>query len=211
MTATLVEYLIARDGVPPPSGVAYDYLLGGDGLYVAARNRCLEARVPVAAATVRGLPPVYPSLALKTGRLAPAMWNRIVVEARAWGRERREVLLVVTHDDAAGYHLLRPRQIVGATRVLYRPMTNVLMEVHSHHSGPACFSPTDDADEQRLCLYGVLGRLDSEGPEVALRIGAYGHFMSVPWEAAFEGERGDFRDVNFDCLQPVMQGDVLPD
>lgn len=211
MRPVLVDYLVARDGVPSPQGLAYDYMLGGDGLYVAAHNRCLEARVPVATAKVRGLPPLYPSFTLKTGRLSQAIWGRIVAEACAWGREGREVLLAVTHDEAAGYRLLRPRQIVGPTRVLYRPLSNIVLEIHSHHSGPACFSPTDDADEQRLCLYGVVGRLDGERPEVALRVGAYGYFMPVPWEAVFEGDRGDFRDVNSEPLTKVMDGDGLPD
>ncbi len=55
-----------------------------------------------------------------------------------------------------------------------------MLEIHSHHRFPTHFSRTDDADEQRLCLYGVLSRLDGERPEVALRVGAYGFYLSVP-------------------------------
>ena len=67
--AAPVEYLVARDGPPPRRGRAYDYVMAGDGLYVAAENRALEARVPIARATVRGLPPLYPSVGLPAGRL----------------------------------------------------------------------------------------------------------------------------------------------
>ncbi len=58
----LVDYLIARDGVPPRRGLAYDYVLGGDGLFLAAGNRSREVRVPMAPACVSGLPALYPCL-----------------------------------------------------------------------------------------------------------------------------------------------------
>jgi hypothetical protein len=43
--------------------------------------------------------------------------------------------------------------------------------------------------------YAVVGRLDAEWPEVALRVGACGYFLPLPWESVFEGERGPFRDM----------------
>lgn len=211
MTAPLVDYLIARDGPPAPRGLAYDYVLGGDGLYVAARNRYLAVRVPVAAATVRGLPPLYPSVTLRTGRLPQALWDGIVAAARAWSRAVRELLLAVVHDEAAGYRLVRPSQLVGRTTVLYRPLDGVVLEVHSHHRFAARFSPTDDADEQALRLYGVLGRLGTARPEVALRVGAFGYFLPVPWEAVFVGDRGAFRDVGFDGPDEMEGAGALPD
>lgn len=155
----LVEYLIARDGVPPRRGLAYDYVLAGDGLYLAARNRFLDARVAVAPATVRGLPPIFPSFTLRTGRLPQRLWEQIAAEALTMGSRGLEVVLAVTCD-AAGYRLVLPRQAVGPVQVVYQPIDDVVLEIHSHHHYPARFSPTDDADEQGLCLYGVLGRLD---------------------------------------------------
>jgi len=53
----------------------------------------------------------------------------------------------------------------------------------------------DDGDEQRLCLYSVIGRLDDETPEVALRVGAYGYYLPLPWESVFTGEKGPYREV----------------
>lgn len=207
----LVEYLIARDGVPPPQGLAYDYVLAGDGLYLAARNQYLDVRVPVAPAPVRGLPPVYPLVALRTGRVPQAVWDRIVAAARLLGQHGLEVVLAVTHDARSGYRLVVPQQAVGPVQVVYRPLANVVLEIHSHHVHAARFSPTDDADEQRLCLYGVLGRLDRDQPEVALRVGAYGCFLPVPWETVFAGDRGGFHDGH---VEPAGQGednDDLPD
>ena len=37
LTMALVEYQIARDGLPPRRGLAYDYVLAGDGLYLIAQ------------------------------------------------------------------------------------------------------------------------------------------------------------------------------
>ena len=65
----MVEYLVARDGVPFRKGLAFDYVLAGDGVYLAAENDDLQVRVPVADCNVRGLPPVYPACNLKHGRL----------------------------------------------------------------------------------------------------------------------------------------------
>jgi len=197
MTA-LVDYLIARDGPTEPSGLAYDYVLGGDGLFVAAHNRYLDARVPVAIAPVRGLPPLFPSVVLRTGRLPQGIWDVIVAVSCDWARAEREVLFSVVYDEVLGYQVVQPRQATGPTAVRYRPIESAVLEIHSHHRFAARFSPTDDADEQALRLYGVLGRLDSDRPQVALRVGAYGYFMPVPWEAVFDGKRAVFRDVHFD-------------
>ena len=48
MTPPLVDYLVARAGLPPGSGLAYDYVVGGDGVFIVAANPLLELRVPVA-------------------------------------------------------------------------------------------------------------------------------------------------------------------
>jgi PRTRC genetic system protein A len=203
-----VDYLIARDGVPPPSGRAYDYLLTGDGLYVAAENRWLRARVPVARAAVRGLAPVYACVELTAGRLPQALWKAIVAVALA--RPESEALLAVTHE-ASGYRLVRPAQLADAVHVAYRPLPEALLEVHSHGRHPARFSPTDDADEQGFRLYGVIGRLGGDRSEVALRVGVYGHFLPLPWEAVFAGDRGAFRDRYAAPSEDVEEDDALRD
>jgi hypothetical protein len=84
-----------------------------------------------------------------------------------------------------------------------------VLELHSHHALPAYFSRVDDADEQGLRLYGVVGRLDRTRPEVALRVGAYGHRLPVSWDAVFAGDRGGVRDAQFDS--PEEADDELPD
>lgn len=206
----LVDYLVAREAVPPRRGLAYDYVLAGDGLYVVAQNRYLDVRVPVVNTAVRGLPAVYPSFGLKTGKLPQELWRHMVAVARAWAEGEQEVMLIVTYEELGGYHLFVPRQATSSTSVLYRPRDRTVLELHSHHRFSARFSPVDDADEQRLCLYGVIGRLDRERPEVALRVGAYGYFLPVAWESVFAGEKGNFCDVSIEPAQDEGH-DGLPD
>lgn len=202
----IVEYLVARDGVPSRHGLAYDYVLAGDGVYLVTENRYLAVRVPVASGQVRGLRPIYPSLELKNGRIPQELWDHAVAVARAWATCGHEVMLIVTYEDTAGYQLSVPRQATSRTNVVYRPRDRTVLEIHSHHRFPARFSPTDDGDEQRLCLYGVIGRLDQKRSEVALRVGAYGSFLPVPWESAFAGERDVFRDAYIDLEEEGSRG-----
>ncbi|HEX5501777.1 MAG TPA: Mov34/MPN/PAD-1 family protein [Thermomicrobiales bacterium] len=195
----LVAYLIARDGPPPPAGVAYDYVLGGDGLWLAAQHDALAVRAPVARAAVRGLPPLGGACVLTHGPLPAACWDGVVRVARHFARHHLEVLLLATHGPR-GYRLLVPRQRVTATRVYYEPPALaagelVVLQIHSHHALAARFSAVDDRDEQGLGLYGVVGRLDGATPEVALRAGAYGAWLPVRWDAVFQGEIGPFRDL----------------
>ena len=191
----LVDYLIAHSGTPKASSHAYDYVFAGDGVYVQAENAYLAARILIARCPVRGLSRLSPLCRLKHGRIPFALWQHIVDVAQAWAIYEHEVLLTVRHDPQLGYHLVVPRQVTSSTEITYLPARNVVLEIHSHHAFPAHFSDVDDGDEQRLALYGVVGRLDTERPEVALRLGVYGYFMSVRWTDVFEGELGDFRDM----------------
>jgi PRTRC genetic system protein A len=190
----MVEYLVARDGVPLRQGLAFDYVLAGDGVFLVAENDDLHVRVPVAGGTVRGLPLVYSACNLRHGRLPQWVWDAIVWAAHVGYMRDREVLLAVVFDTNVGYRLTVPPQIAGPERVVYRPPTSAVLEIHSHGPHPAAFSSTDNRDELGLRLYGVIGRLGADRPEVAIRVGAYGHFLPLPWETVFDGGIGTFHD-----------------
>jgi PRTRC genetic system protein A len=215
MQRPYVDYLVARGDEPPRSGLIYDYLIAGDGVWLAAENAALRIRAPVAPAAIRGLPPIGGRCELRHGRLPAALWSACVAAARAAAVARREILFLAILGPG-GYRLVAPTdQVASATRVAYTPPVlavgeAVALALHSHHTMPAYFSATDDADEQDLGLYGVLGRLLGDTPEVALRAGVYGHWLPVPWEAVFDGDRGAFRDTAFDpppLDEPAGTGD----
>jgi len=194
VNSRIVDHLVARDGLPPRSGLAFDYVLGGDGLFVVAANPWLELRVPVASCTVRRLSPVYTACTLPLGRLPASIWDGILRCLQVAHSAGCEVLTGVYHDGEA-YRLIVPRQVVAPLAVRYEPQDNLILEVHSHRDGLGRFSATDSADEQRLRLYGVVGRLDQSTPQVALRAGAYGYFLPVPWDAVFDGDSDSIQDV----------------
>lgn len=194
----IVDYLVARDGLPPPSGLAYDYVLARSGVYLVAEHEHLAVCVPVASGHVRGLPEIEPFVQLKCGKLPRELWDRFVRGARILAEYRSELLMVVTHSPEASFELRVPAQESGPTRIAYEPVPHTVLELHSHHVLPACFSLTDDADEQGLRLYGVVGRLDRDPAQVRLRVGAYGYFLPVLWTDVFEGEHPDFADLSLD-------------
>ncbi len=192
---SVVDHLIARSGVPPVSGNAYDYVVAGDGLFIHATNPWLDMRVPVAECEVRGLPPVGAACTLVYGKIPSALWHvmaRLFRQAHRGGCE----LLMGVRFVGGGYDLVLPEQTVAPFGVEYTAEEDLVLEVHSHRNGAARFSDTDDRDEQRLRLYGVVGKLDELRPAVNLRAGAYGHFMPVPWSAVFAGDECLVSDLN---------------
>ncbi|MCP4992898.1 MAG: hypothetical protein GY934_03795 [Gammaproteobacteria bacterium] len=68
----------------------------------------------------------------------------------------------------------------------YSDPGGVILELHSHNTMPAYFSPRDNQDEQGGRLYGVIGHLERTNPELALRLGMFGHWLyNVPGRALF--------------------------
>ena len=213
------DYLVAREGLPPRSGLAFDYILAADGLFVATEGDLLAVRLPVAPCRLRGdrIAPVGTACALRRGRLPRAVWAACLAHAEDAARAGREVAVLVTHRPDGGasgrYRVIRPPQTVTATRAEYdepalAPGETVLLSFHSHHAMRAYFSPTDDGDERQLRLYAVVGRLGTPRPEVALRVGFNGHWLPLPWETVFDGERGSFRDAQFDLPDETSVGDT---
>lgn len=68
----------------------------------------------------------------------------------------------------------------------------LVMEIHSHNTMPAVFSPTDDKDERATRLYTIIGRLDKVYPDITTRISVGGKYIQVDPEEVFEGITGSF-------------------
>jgi hypothetical protein len=145
----VVDYLVAHAGLPAPRGQAYDYVLAGDGLFVAAENQWLQLRVPIAKCTVRGLSNIYSLCTLVQSRLPVELWFDILTVLRLAHNTGHEVFVGVCHDSTR-YRLLLPQQVVTPVSVSYPPQDNLVLELHSHGDADTHFSATDTADEQRL-------------------------------------------------------------
>jgi PRTRC genetic system protein A len=196
----VVDYLVARTGLPAPRGQAYDYVLAGDGVFVVAENPWLQLRVPIAKCTVRGLGKIYSACTLVRGRLPAELWFDILTVLRLAHNTGHEVFVGVRHDSTR-YRLLLPQQVVTPVSVSYLPQDNLVLELHSHGDAAAHFSVTDTSDEQRLRLYGVVGCLSDSRPHVSIRAGAYGYYMPVAWTSVFGGHPDlvDDRELSVPC------------
>ena len=178
-------YLVNRPGgLSGFQGIGYDYVLGAGGLYVQSESAHLTARVTVAPCTVRGLAPVAEKVQLTHGPI-PA---RLFELGLRWFQDDPDTeRFFAVRWDGDAYRPVVPAQAGTATRLAYLPPKGVVAEFHSHGSSRAFFSATDDRDEQGFRIYGVAGRLDSDRPELSLRVGVYGHFAPLDWPQVFDG------------------------
>src|SRR4051812_38650198 len=98
-THPLVGYLVARDRAPARSGLAFDYILAADGLFVATESDLLAVRLPVVRCHLRGdrIAPVGAACELRHGRLPRAVWDACLAHAEAAAGDGREVAVLVTH------------------------------------------------------------------------------------------------------------------
>ena len=218
-------YLVARDGPPEPCGLVADIVLEGGGLYLAASTEHLAVRIRLARADIPNLPVIPTGVTFRRGPVHGDLWEALVARARAAmpneillaviAREPRDgetfvassgpYVLVEPQLDEAGTGAWQPRQTSGCS-VRATPIADAIVEVHLHHAMGAYFSATDDRDETGRRVYGVLGRLNTAAPELAFRVATGCRplmFEPVPFEHVFAGERGTFRDVNFEASAPA--------
>ena len=180
-----VGYLVNHPGgLAGSQGVGFDYVLGAGGLYVQSESAHLTARVLVAPAEVGGLAPVSEKVTLTHGPIPAHVFEL----GLAWmlAAPDTERFFAIGWDGDA-YHLVMPPQSGTSASLTYRPPNGVIAEFHSHGSHRAFFSATDDGDEQGFRIYGVVGSLDTAEPELALRVGIYGHFALLEWAQVFDG------------------------
>lgn len=187
-------YLYQGHPLPSPQHL-YDYVLAAQGLIKRSDNSHTSAdlllhRLPPAL-TLTGLNlQAYPlrGVQLKRPRIPGAILQELLADARQ--DLDREFMYLVRFDPASGRYVIdRPAQQASAVHVGYAASagSNVLLEIHSHNRMAAFFSPTDDRDEQGGRYYAVMGRLDQARPQLALRVGMYGHWaFNVPSELLFE-------------------------
>ena len=180
-----VGYLVNHPGgLTGAHGIGHDYVLGSGGVYIQSQSAYLTARVIVASCEVRGLAPVAEKVELAHGPIPAALFE---VGLRWFEDDPDTERFFAVRWDGRAYRLVVPEQEGTASSLTYTPPAGVVAEFHSHGRSRAFFSKTDDRDEQGFRIYGVTGRLDSDRPELSLRVGVYGHFAPLDWPQAFDG------------------------
>ena len=67
-----------------------------------------------------------------------------------------------------------------------------VMDIHSHNTMPAKFSPVDDEDEKPTRLYAVMGMLHRAFPDICVRASCGGHFVPVDPIEVFDTKATNF-------------------
>ena len=158
-------------------GIAYDYLLAQNGLYVQAESPLLTARIHLAPVELRGLAPATTYFILKHGPIPPHFLQHIV---DTFASQPHQETFATIAWDGSHYTLHFPPQEATPTSITYVPVPNTVAEFHSHPHGPALFSSTDDQDEQAFRAYGLVTELTTPHPTINLRVGIYGHHAPLP-------------------------------
>ncbi len=79
----------------------------------------------------------------------------------------------------------------------------LVMEIHSHNTMTARFSPTDDRDEKATRLYTVVGRMDKVFPDITTRASVGGKYIEVDPETVFERFEGAFPESWKEAVEAV--------
>jgi len=158
-------------------GNAYDYIWGGNGVFVQAENDHIMTRIPLAEFETRGLPAVKALLKWKHGSPDPKLYD-FILDEMLQTPELESYYAIVWSDNQ--YKIVKPQQKVSQDAVKYETLDNVVMEIHSHGHHPSIFSHQDNLDETGFKIYGIFGELQKKVPAACFRIGVYGHFGYIP-------------------------------
>jgi hypothetical protein len=190
-----------------PKGNLYNYVWAKNGVFLIAENGRLSVAFPVAQFETCGMEMECKTVfAMSMPKVPLHKTVEMLGQADHYAEKYLETLFhfvwspVNPFDE--GWEMIVPEQ----ERSLYAccqmktdsPNSShhrATLEVHSHHRMPANFSPDDDRDETGFRLYGVVGRLGSELPEIRMRVGVYGQFWEIPASWVMELPQGIY-----DCV-----------
>lgn len=177
-----------RSQLPPCSNAIVERWQAGNGIFSRSTRPEMEALVQISDRHSFGLPLLEPYFHF----YVPKVPIRLVAEILARSREvgEREILFYLNFARGT-WDLNIPEQVATSTSV--RPLqevtssyTNALIEVHSHHTMPAFFSPQDDCEESgKFRIFAVMGQIFTR-PTISVRLGIYDCFSPLSATLVFE-------------------------
>jgi len=199
MFDNLVTYHIHRRNLLPANdALVYQYILAGNGVFIRAETGFFAALLSIAPGAVRGLPSLQQQFRLKIPRVSARLLDAALADARRARQPNgklNESLYQFHYRDQAVQVKKPPQSVTGVSvTAVARHAPTLFCDLHSHGNMRAFWSGTDDADEQGALLYAVIGKVDN-APEIRLRVGVYGYWMSLPVTAVFDGD-GGFIDLH---------------
>jgi PRTRC genetic system protein A len=183
------------------------YVLAANGLFKIAWARHFHTTVPVATwrRPLPGLGPLIGEVSLNWGIQIPArLLDACLEHARRASWARPVETMYQFYISGHRIHVTRPAQVGAAGAVIYAAdridPADIIMDLHTHPTFGASFSATDDRDEGGLRLYAVLGQVYDARPQINVRVGVYGDFMSVPANHVFRGLGDRYQDIHDQTL-----------
>lgn len=186
----------------------YDYLLAQQGIIKRVENNLVSADwviVPMPSGIeLNGLglkTYLLGAIILKVPRIPSALLEEVFSDARE--NIALEYMYFFKFDPGTNHwFVLRPQQSRTGVSVRYTIDDSddwICADCHSHNQMPAFWSPTDDNDELGGRFYIVMGRIDTNTPQLGVRLGMYGQWIyDVPGE------------LLFDNLGPFVQVPTVP-
>ena len=103
-----------------------------------------------------------------------------------------EHLAFIVWDICSGYNVVWPEQSATSMQVESEGFMEtedrfIVAHIHSHGRLRAFWSTTDDADEIRTGLYGVVGEVNTSKPTLKFRYSCGGKFVDIAPQAIFSG------------------------
>lgn len=193
------DAVLAECGTLPPLGdLMYRYVVAGNGLFIRAEDSRMEALVPVSFAKAYGLVDLEPYARLKAERIpADYLWSIFESARRHLPNEAMYQFIYDPSDAVPGrpWRCVMPEATARLAHVEFADAADAVVDLHSHGILDAFFSTTDDEDEKGLRFYVVIGKVDTDAPQIAVRVGVYGHHWNVPVTTVFT-EPGPFVEVD---------------
>lgn len=170
---------------PPIQAAGYEYVFAGNGIFIRAEDSRMEAMVMHTPADVKGLAHLESIARLKVG-LIPCAWLRSVVESMRRHLPNECIFQMLPNADR--WRTIMPDQQGTPTSVWFDDNPLSVVDIHSHNTMHPFWSTTDDADEQGLRFYVVIGNLDLDVPTARARVGVYGHHVDIPLNRIFDDD-----------------------
>jgi len=196
---TLYDHQIVKNDLPELPDCLYQYLWGRDGLYIRAERENLKALIyHTATMPTRGLAEIKPEIQVPSRVPVELLGGLLGYSAQCSPKWSLFYLLFEPSDDYNPWRMVIPNQLqaIGSSELVDPNNANAakaLVEIRSKGAELASFSDEDDRSQTGFRFYAALGMVD-RSPEIDLRIGIYGHFMSLAACNLFELPSG-VRDV----------------
>jgi PRTRC genetic system protein A len=175
----------ARLADASPTGAMCEYIVAGNGIFVRAEDSRMRACIPIARVRCPGLPELEWEAQLKGLRRLPGAYLHAIL-ASARRRLPNEAAYQIIPDGPLPWRIVSPEQTATPGSVDYADQPEAVIDVHSHGHMAAFWSLTDDADEQGLRFYCVIGNIHTEYPTLLVRVGVYGHHWPISAASLFD-------------------------